>query len=158
MEIEKLDTIYLESLGVKEEVYNKFDIIILPENVLYKKPEEELIDSQETIEFYKYLKNNGIKVANSIDLDLKCKLIERRGGDVFWLGVIQFIQSGMVNIFWGLLQSYLDAKLKNDTSSSKPTEPKKKNIHITIKTKKFKMNYNGDVKDFMKIVKTFRIK
>jgi hypothetical protein len=156
-----MDNIYsnfnrIESCGIKEESYSKYDILLLPENIFRSSDKEIYTDAQDTIGFYKYLKNNNINVANSIDLRLESRIKERRGGNEIWLGVIQFIQNGMTNIFWGLLGSYLYNELKIEIPITKiNNEQSIPNMHITVITKDYKIDYEGNADEFIKIIKNF---
>jgi len=157
MEKPRQDFENLQVSGIKEEDFKKYDILILPENIIWHNEDDKFLETADSLEFYKILKGKGIKVANATDLHLESKLIERRGNDI-WLGVIQFIQIGMISIFWGLLQNYLYDKIKIKDKSS--TEQLKiladTDIHITIVTKKFKINYSGNAKTLKSIIKSLK--
>ncbi len=129
--------------------------MVLPENITDKSEEDELLDPEDSLEFYKYLKTNGIKAANSTDLKLNGKLIERRGGDELWLGVFLFIQSGMVSMYWSLLSRFLYVKLQSRKALTPKDAKDQKDmgIHIKIVSEDFQFEYDGDAKTFMKIIK-----
>lgn len=166
MKVENLHLTKLQNYDIKEGVYSGYDILILPENIFRKKADEALMDSEDSIDLYKYLKANGIKAANSKELKLDSKMKERRGGNELWLGVIYFIQQGIVSIYWSLLSRFLYDKIKVNTdtmpdneklkTSAKEKQPNATNIHIKIVSEDYNIEYNGDAKMFMKIVKEFK--
>lgn len=152
-----IELVNLTTAGVKEEDYKKYDVLLLPENVFNRKGNEDFIDAKNSIDFYKFLKEQGAKVGNSADLHLTSDLKERRGSD-FWLGVMQFIREGTTAIYFNLLASYLFAKLTSQqplTSHEKKEKPKSK-VHINIITKDYNFDYSGDADDFIKIIKSLK--
>lgn len=154
---EKLELLNLNAVGIKEEDYKDFEVLLLPENVFSKKENEGFIDAANSIDFYKFLKENGVKVGNSADLNLSSNLKERRGGD-FWFGVMEFIREGITDVYFGLLAAYIYDKIKSQeplTNHDKKELPKS-NVHIKIITKDYNFDYSGDADEFIKIIKSLR--
>lgn len=87
-----------------------YQVIILPE--LYKTSEnsEEYVDTSESIFIYKTLKSNEINVASAFDLGKQSKLLERRGGDI-WFGKILIIDTIVIPFVINLITNFISNKI-----------------------------------------------
>ena len=154
------EILFLEKYGIKSHLAHNFDILVLPGNIYNKKDNEELLDDEHSIELLKILKESKLKVAGSLDLKIGSKVIERRGDD-FWNGVLLILNDKIFDIFIGILSAYIYDKIKNRSGDNKEAtkDTEESSIHISItyyKTQINKLNYSGNIKDFIKILKSLK--
>lgn len=149
---ENLD-LAVELLGIDRSIIGSYDVLCLPENF----GAQEQVDSSETLDFYKFLKSQGISCANSYDLGLESKVITRRGDDI-WLGQIYIINDFIIPALMTVLEHYVT---NNFSLVRKQVtlidEPK---VHLELKLNKkgkiSKIKFDGSNEDLLKIIKAFK--
>lgn len=145
--------IALELHGIRPDLYESYDVLCLPENF----GALELLDSSETLDFYKELKSKGISCANSYDLDLETKTIARRSDDI-WIGQIFIINDFIIPAVMTILEHFIVNSFsfsnKQISLTGDPT------VHIELKLHKngkiSKIKFDGDKKDLLKIIKALK--
>lgn len=146
----------LTELGITDEQIGLYDIIILPENT--EGGLDEMRDAQDGITLSKLLKAEGLKCANSFDLNLNVPTVERRSNDL-WLGVIYLMNEGViptaVSVMANIITPLIQHK-KEKTDARTPTG----GIHTEITIKKeegfTKIKYDGDAETFLKILESLK--
>ena len=143
----------VELLGINKKKIESFDILCLPENY----GESELVDSSETLDLYKALKEAGFLCANSYDLELDSKIIERRGNDI-WLGQIFIINDLVLPALMAALEHYVTSKFSFERKRVSLTDEAK--VHFEVKFNKkgklSKFKFDGSPEDAIKIIKAFK--
>ena len=147
----------LSDLGIDPNILSQYQILCLPENIVTLSEDSDLVDSEESIILSKLLKEEGAKCANSYDLGLNTRNLERRGLDI-WLGSIWILDKvalPLVNSVVGrLLGEKIQKKLENSQKVEKSEETK---VYVTLKIvgreSAAEIIYNGDAKTFMKVLK-----
>lgn len=150
--IDNIDLV-LELGSIKPEAIKSFDILCLPENY----GSTDMVDSSGTLDFYKTLKEEGFSCANSYDLDINSKVIERRGNDI-WLGQLFIINDFVIPGVMAALEYFIIKRFSSDTKQLSLTgEPE---IHMEIKFNKkgkiSKIKFDGSSKDALKIIKAYQ--
>lgn len=111
-----------------------FDVLCLPENIENTDDVEKLIETFESIQFYKNLKGQGIKALSLYDYGIEIPLYERRC-DEQYLGTL-FIKDIAAPIVLGILSNWISNKLLNSS------------IHLNLKIQKpeeiLSLEYCGD--------------
>lgn len=153
----------LSELGVRPDILSQYQILCLPENIENRAETSDLLDSEESIILSKLLKEEGVKCANSYDLSLSAKIIERRGLDL-WLGSIWVLEHGVLPVLIGVLIRLLGDKLQKKSDASKQLEKYEELIELTT-TKvhanlkiidgkvSVEVDFQGDPDTFIKVLK-----
>lgn len=153
MELEDNIDMAVELLGINPETLESFDVLCLPENY----GAAEMVDSSETLDLYKALKEADFSCANSYDLGLESKIITRRGGDI-WLGQIYVINDVVIPALMAFLEHYLTNNFSIGRRQVNLTGEAK--VHMEIKFSKkgkiSKIKFDGSCEDALKIVKAYK--
>lgn len=87
----------------------EFDVLCLPENIFEVDDVTKAVESDEHITLGKLLKEAGLNAANSYDLGLESRVIERRSNTI-WLGVIWIGEKLAVPVLVEQLKKYLPSR------------------------------------------------
>jgi hypothetical protein len=85
--IEHPELAKLRQFGIAPEQLNQYHVLCLSENLLAAGRQEDLLDSQDSIDLAKRLREFGMTCATSLDLTPQAATVQRRGGDL-WLGIV----------------------------------------------------------------------
>ena len=143
-----------EKFDVTEDVLGKFQILILPENFEEAKSRDELFDATDAIQLAKRLKEEDIHCANSLDLNLNPKILERRSEEL-WFGLIYIIDYIAMPFFINVLASLVVNAYK-DRDQKVIYKNKASKVHLKLKLKKpsgfTTIKYDGDPKTLIKVL------
>lgn len=139
--------------GLTYEQISSFDILCLPENLATVANADELFDASDAITLSKLLKAQGIKCANSFDLNLDAQILERRSGEK-WFGTVYIRSNVVIPIFVGVLSTLIANGISENIIDSEQPIPK---IHIELKIEKqnnvTNLKYDGDAQTLLTILK-----
>ena len=153
----------LSELGTDPNVASQYQILCLPENIENQTETTQLADSGESITLSKLLKEEGVKCANSYDLKLNAKIVERRGVNL-WLGSIWILNHAALPLFISVVGRFLGEKIqKKLDTANQSTAPKKSNdseeteVYADLKVIDGKLSaeikYKGDADTFLKLLR-----
>lgn len=137
---------------------DEFQILLIPDK--YGSLEEEfLVNTDDAISFKKELLLSGVKCADSYELDIDTRNVERRGGDI-WLGQIFILDSAILPIFIGLLTNYISNKFRLGQRKIKITEEPTVKLEIKLYRdgKIDSLKYDGGGELLLKVIETFKDK
>ncbi len=153
----------LSELGIDQNVLDNYQILCLPQNIDDYARDSFLIDSGESITLSKLLKEQGVKCANSYDLQLQTKISENRGLDI-WLGTIFILHDGVLPVLTSVVGRLIGEKVQNKlerskkrTSPQEMKETEETKVHANLKyvggkLSEFDIKYSGNVEDFLQIL------
>lgn len=140
--------------GITEEKLEAFDIICLPETLPFASSIEELHDAGDAIMLSKLLKEQGIKCANSYDLDLPSQLLERRSKEK-WFGIVFIKKRVALPVLIAVLSNLISGAVQEIGKDDKSQVGK---IHIELKIEQghnlTNIRYDGDGRTFISILKS----
>jgi hypothetical protein len=146
----------LVKFGISPEALTDYSVIILPENIdtATEQSDLELFDTDDSILLSKLLKEKGVKCANSFDLGLEAKVIERRSVD-WWGGLVWIGDKAVIpiltSIISGLLIEHVQKRPLTNTNSKSST------VHVDLRLEDGKLSasiqYSGDADTFLKVLK-----
>lgn len=143
MEIEKI-----RSLGLNPERLKDFQVLCLPENFDSVTTREDLLDTSETADLSKHLREAGLQCANSFDLGIQARVIERRGMDL-WLGVLWILDNLALPVFVSVVAGLLLKRLRSRNSKETTVHVK---IRLQANNQMTNIKYDGDSDTFIKIL------
>ena len=117
-EIKVNDLKLLSELGVDLDILSRYQILCLPENIANRLEQLELVDSGESITLSKLLKEEGLRCANSYDLGLDAKILERRGLDL-WFGSIWILNHAALPLLISVMGRLLGEKVQKGLEASR---------------------------------------
>ena len=139
--------------GITYEQVAVFDILCLPENLDTVLNADELYDASDTITLSKLLKAQGIKCANSYDLNLSAQIFERRSAEK-WFGTVYIRNNVVIPVFVGVLSTLIATEISEIKNNDEPV-PK---VHIELKLEKpnnlTTLKYDGDSATLITILKS----
>lgn len=145
----------LKNAGIDLSLLKEFQVIFLPENIGIANRSEDLFDPNDAADLCKMLRARGLKCANSLDLNIKAKTLERRG-DELWLGVICVFSSVVMPIFVNVISDYITARLQRKGEKEKEPQQQGK-VHLTLKIADTdniaEFTYSGDGKTLLAMVR-----
>jgi len=149
---------FLSEIGIDPIILNQYQILCLPENIGDRSKEIDLADSGESIILSKLLKEEGVKCANSYDIGLTSKVIERRGLSDIWLGYIWIRDHAIFPILISVVSRLLADKVSKQLKALQGSEESKETkVHATLKVLDGKTSaevvYVGDADTFLKVLK-----
>ena len=103
----------LAQFGVAAAQVEPFDVLFLPENLMNVSRRQDLLDSEDSIDLAKRLKEEGIACATSYDLTPEAAIVQRGGGDL-WLGTIWIMRPEAVNRTANVLSRKLKSWLRRN--------------------------------------------
>jgi hypothetical protein len=119
-----------------------FEVLCLPENIESTDDVEKLIETLESIQFYKNLKGQGIKVLSLYDYGIEIPLYDRRC-DELYLGTL-FIKEIAAPIVLGIISTWISNKWFNSS------------IHLNLKIQKpeeiISLDYCGDGETLKQVI------
>ncbi len=143
-----------EKFGISKTDIEKFKVLLLPENFEEATNKDDLYDATDAIHLSKKLKGQGISCANSLDLNLNPKILDRRGEEL-WFGIIYIVDYVVLPILTSLLAaSIIDAYKDKDQKIVYKNKVSK--VHLKFKLKKASgsttIKYDGDPKTLLKVL------
>lgn len=146
----------LRNLGIDKSIITNYTVLLLPENIETKIDDDEFEDTIDSLSLYKILKSEGIECANSKDLGIESYLFDRRGGDI-WLGTIWIIEILIIPFLISIISAkYLNGQKTVTDEEKLPFGVTEKQAHLNLRLPNGnQINYSGDVKTLLSILKTF---
>ncbi|MCG3180147.1 MAG: hypothetical protein BIFFINMI_02502 [Phycisphaerae bacterium] len=142
-------------LGVAEEDILKFDVLCLPENIEGPAQGDQLYDSDSSITLSKLVKAENIRCANSLDLGLETKFLERRGA-LIWLGTIWILNTVIVPLLVNILATKLFGRKTGKSSGSNTPPDKPLAVRVNILLRKdgefSSIKYEGDSEVLLRLL------
>jgi len=143
-----------EKFGISKTDIEKFKVLLLPENFEEATDKDALYDATDAVHLSKKLKGQGVSCANSLDLNLNPKILDRRGEE-FWFGIIYVIDSVVLPILTSLLAALIiDAHKDKDQKIVYKSKVSK--VHLKLKLEKASgsttIKYDGDPKTLIKVL------
>jgi hypothetical protein len=143
----------LQQLSVSSEQLKLYQVLCLPENLGRTKDIAKLFDSPGSINLSKLLKQNGLKCANTYDLNLTIPSVERRSGDI-WLGLVWILDNIALPLVLGIISSIVGSIV---IANSKRPDKSNSDVHISLEIQHDKdaftrFDYDGDAKILIKIL------
>jgi len=115
--------------GISLDLIKNYQVLCLPENFDREMNVNELIESNDTINLSKMLKQANITCGNSYDLKINPRILERRHSDR-WFGLIWIRDHLVVPIVTGVVVGILVADLAKSNNSL--GVEKRPDVHISI--------------------------
>lgn len=145
----------LRKKGVNQESLNRYQIAFLPENINASETPEGFLDSSDSITLCKIFRSSDLRVANSYDLGLESRTIERRSNEI-WLGVIWVLEEIALPVFVSILASWLSNI--SGKKSPKENSQKLKQVHVKLRImkngNKVSLDYSGDPTTLINILRS----
>lgn len=153
----------LNELGVNPDVISNYQILCLPENFKNQSEKSGLVDTGDAVHLSKLLKEEGVKCANSYDIHLHAKIIERRGVDL-WFGSIWILDHAalpiLISVVGRLLGEEVQKKIeisKQIKASQKAKEFNKTSVHADLRVAdgevSAEIKFDGDADTFLKVLR-----
>ena len=139
----------LTSYGVEKNIFDKYDILFLPENIESTPSAEKLYTTLESTNLCKIFKESNLSCANSYDLNLEANHLDRRSHDL-WLGVIWIMNNVTLPFFISLFIDWLKAKL------SKGSHVIHMDLTINKKSLFTQIKYVGEGETLIKILNSLK--
>ena len=139
--------------GITTDQISAFDILCLPENIAAVASIDDLYDASDAIVLSKLLKIQGLNCANSYDLHLPCRVLERRSKEK-WFGMVFIRKNVVIPLFVSVLGNLISSEIADAPKDKQQPIPK---IHIELKIKKpnciTSIKYDGDASTLITILK-----
>ena len=136
----------MKSHGVDIDILSeKYDILILPENIESSKDINNIHDAGSAIWLSKFLKESEVRCANSADINIEVSTLERRSAEI-WLGFIWILREVALPI----LISIIKEKFSNGKVIHAKLRLKWKNGNIQ------KLDWEGDSENLVEILKALQ--
>ena len=137
------EIITMKSHGVDIDFLSEsYDILILPENIESSKDINNIYDADSAIWLSKFLKESGVRCANSADINIEVPTLNRRSDEI-WLGLIWILSETVLSILIPIIK---DKFSENNTTHTK-LRLKGKNGNIQ------KLDWEGDSKNLAEVLK-----
>ena len=138
----------IRPLGLDPNRLKAYQVLCLPENFDYAASSEDLIDASESADLSKVLKEAGLKCANSFDLGIHARVIERRGIDL-WFGFLWLVDHLALPIVIGVLTELLLGKWQSPNQ-------KETAVHLRLRIQRndrlTNIKYDGDGETLVKLL------
>ena len=154
------ETDKLRKVGIDPGKFKQYQVLCLPENCERAATSDELFDASGTADLSKRLKVAGLKCANSFDLGLEARVLERRAADL-WLGLVWIMHEFAIPVFVGivaaLLTSMIQRRSKSPPSTIQRPGPK---VHLTLRLLRGEdlttVKYDGDPETLKQLLSGIR--
>jgi hypothetical protein len=143
----------LQLFGVNPEIFQKFQILLLPENIFESEKREDLFEAADAITVLKKLREAKVQAAGPLDLGLDVGTLSRHSGDR-WLGTVWIrdtvVIPTLITVIGGLIVTQIDRGLSK-------APPPKVHAEVYLEEKKgFKhFSYEGNGDDLIKMLEAF---
>lgn len=127
----------LLAIGASADDVSDFEVLVLPENILARRQEDQLVEAQDSINLMKIMRERGLKSGSLFDIGGRSHTLERRGSDL-WLGVVYVVWESARNGVLDAVKSYVQERVKSFLAGRSKRKPKSPEIHFVIFERKSK--------------------